>query len=444
MNTVAIVGKPNVGKSTLFNRIIQKRKSIVHDNPGVTRDRIYDQAEWLTRQFELIDTGGITLTNLDFQANINEQVDFAIAEAQIIIFLTSFKLGIDNQDIYVAKLLKKVAKNKKIILCSNMAENYKSYDDVSCFYNLGFGQPIMISAEHGINTGDLLDEVIKNFPPQVAKKKDSLTFCIIGRPNVGKSSLTNAILNKERVIVSDIPGTTRDSIDVDFKYNGKNYTLVDTAGIRRKGRIQQGIEKYSILRAEKAIQYSQIIVLVLDGSKDFCEQDEVIGGMASQSNIPTIIVVNKIDLIPRSDIELNNIKKIIRSKFKHLSWAPIIFISALESKKIHFLFDTINKISEQAQKSIPSSLLNEVVLKSQMLQLAPIFKGLRINISYITQVKSQIPTFVIFCNNPKHLHFSYARYIENQIRTAFGFDIVPITLYWKDKNSRTRGIRQHG
>ncbi|MGL4948531.1 MAG: ribosome biogenesis GTPase Der [Mycoplasma sp.] len=441
MNTIAIVGKPNVGKSTLFNRIIGFRKSIVDDQPGVTRDRIYATAEWLTRKFELIDTGGISTKDSTFQENINTQVGFAIDEAQTIIFLTSFKNGVTQDDLYIAKLLKKNAKGKKIILVANMAEKYQHGDDVNQFFNLGFGKPIMVSAEHGINTGDLLDEIIGGLPTDVKKENDALTFCIIGRPNVGKSSLTNSLLHKERVIVSDVPGTTRDSIDVDFKYNGDHFTLIDTAGIRRKGKVQEAVEKFAVMRAERAIARSKIVLLVLDGSQPFREQDEVIGGLISSANIPAIIIVNKIDLISRTDEDLNHLSKVIRAEFKHLSWAPIVFTSAINGKKIHNIFSTIKEISEQADKKIQTSVLNEVVLQAQMIQQAPLFKGYRINISYVTQVDSQIPTFVIFCSNVNSLHFTYARYIENRIRKSFGFDKVPITLYWKDKNSRTRGVK---
>ena len=268
MKTIAIVGKPNVGKSTLFNRIIEKKKSIIEDTPGVTRDRIYDTAEWLTRKFEIIDTGGIIKDDSTLQTNINLQVNFAIDEAQIIIFLVSYKNGVNNDDIYIAKLLKKVAKNKKIILCANMSENYKKNDDLSIFYNLGFGAPIMISSIHGIGVGDVLDKIISFIPKETKNDNDDrFTFCIIGRPNVGKSSLTNAILNKDRVIVSDMAGTTRDSIDVDFNYHNKPYTIIDTAGIRRKGKLWDNVEKYSVLRAEKAISRSKVILLVLQGTR---------------------------------------------------------------------------------------------------------------------------------------------------------------------------------
>lgn len=439
MNTVAIIGKPNVGKSTLFNRIIGIRKSIVDDTPGVTRDRLYAVGNWLTVPFEIIDTGGLTLKNSTFQANINTQVQFAIEEAQTIVFLTSYKQGIDQDDIYIAKLLKKTAKTKRIILVANMAESYTPDGDLSQFFTLGFGKPFMISAEHGIGTGDMLDAVIEGFPKNAAPTANSLTFCIIGRPNVGKSSLTNAILNRERVIVSEVAGTTRDSIDVDFKYNGEDFTLIDTAGIRRKGKVQDAIEKFAVLRAERAIVRSKIVLLILDGSQDFMEQDEVIGGLASAANIPTIIVVNKIDLVSHTDKELNLLSAKIRAQFKHLSWAPIIYISALNNKKIHNVFATIKEINAQACKKISTSILNEVILQAQMIQQPPLFKGTRIHISYATQVNSQIPTFVIFCANVHGLHFTYARYIENRIREAFEFTKVPITLYWKDKNSRVRG-----
>ncbi len=436
MEVIAIVGKPNVGKSTLFNRIIQKNKSIVDDKAGITRDRIYGIGEWLTKKFHIIDTGGFSTKQASFQENINNQVEIAIDEANTIIFVTSLKNGIDNDDIYIAKLLKKKAKNKDIILVCNKAES-NANQDLSQFYNLGFGKPILVSSAHGIGVGDLLDIATKKIINTHYNDNNKLTFCIIGRPNVGKSSLTNAILREKRVIVSDIPGTTRDSIDVDFKYNNKQYTIIDTAGIRRKGKIQ-GIEKYSVLRSEKSIERSKIIILLLDGSTDFTEQDEVIGGLASSANIPTIIAINKIDLIQKSDKEFNTIKRKIRDKFKHLSWAPIIFISALDNKKINTIFETIDKLEEESNIKVSTSLLNDTIAKAQMLQQPPLFKGKRININYATQVNSQIPTFVIFCTNVESLHFSYARYIENKIREAFGINNVPITLFWKDKNARKR------
>lgn len=435
MLTVAIVGKPNVGKSTLFNRIIGKNKAIVDDAPGVTRDRIYDESEWLTRKFEIIDTGGLENSHVDFQTNINEQVNFAIDEAQVIIFLVSYLNGIEESDFFVAKTLKKYAKNKKIILCVNKAEKKIGFDEMNQFYNLGFGKPYFISAAHGIGVGDLLDEVIKdiNKIEPLDKNDASYCFCIIGKPNVGKSTLFNSIVNQNRVIVSDIAGSTRDSIDTNFKYHQEEFKIIDTAGIRRKGKIVTNVEKYSVLRAQKAIKRSQCILLMIDVATGFTEQDEVIGGLAHAANIPTIIVVNKWDKIQKNSHTMSEITKKIRSQFKYLSWAPIVFISAMDKKRISTIFDTIQKIKQQATIKIATSILNDVILKAQMMQEAPLFKGGRIRINYATQVQSQIPTFVLFCNDSKYLHFSYARYMENQIRIAFGLEIVPITLYWKTK-----------
>ncbi len=440
MKTVAIIGKPNVGKSTLFNRIINKRKSIIFDTPGVTRDRIYDEGEWLTRRFNIIDTGGLTLSKNDFQQNINMQVDCAINEADIIIFLTSYKNGIDRDDIYISQLLRKNKKDKKIILAANKAENFKNDKDLNSFYALGFGKPIILSSEHGIGTGDLLDEVCRNFPKEEIKVKKSIDFCIIGKPNAGKSSLANTILNEERLIVSEIPGTTRDSVDVQFNYNKQAYTLIDTAGIRRKGKYQYDqIEKFSNFRTQKSIEKSDLILLLIDGSIDITEQDEVVGGLAFDANIPTIIIINKIDLMDFNNKTKNELTLKVRDRFKYLSWAPIIFISALNNKKIDHIFNMITKINEKKNIQISTSLLNDVILKAQMTQQAPIFKGSsRLLISYATQFKSQIPSIAIFCNNPDLLHFSYARYIENKIRDAFDLNDVPITLYWKNKNARKR------
>lgn len=436
MLTVAIVGKPNIGKSTLFNRIIGHNKAIVDNTPGVTRDRIYSEAEWLTRKFELIDTGGLENSKLNFQLNINEQVNFAIEEANTIIFLVSYLDGINEDDYFVAKTLKKYVKNKKIILCVNKAEKKISENELNQFYNLGFGKPYFISSSHGIGLGDLLDEIANDVDKAINIRQEDpdYSFCIIGKPNVGKSTLFNSIINENRVIVSDIPGSTRDSIDTIFKYNGEEYKIIDTAGIRRKGKIKTNVEKYSVLRAERAIQKSQCILLVIDVSEGFTEQDEVIGGLAHAANIPTIIVVNKWDKIEKDTNSMNVVTKQIRNQFKYLYWAPIVFISAKDKKRIHTIFETMKVVREQATIKVMTSSLNDVVLKAQMIQEAPLFKGGRLKISYATQVQSQIPTFVIFCNNSKFLHFSYARYMENQIRSAFGLDKVPITLYWKTKS----------
>lgn len=434
MLTVAIVGKPNVGKSTLFNRIIKKNKSIVDDIPGVTRDRVYGQAEWLTKNFFLIDTGGLTVENVDFQKQIKMQVDFAIDESQVIIFLVSSKDKIDNDDLFVAKLLKK-NKNKKIIFVANKSESYLNQE--VDYYKLGFGKPIMVSSAHGIGVGDLLDKIVSYDIGEI-KVNDSYKFCIIGRPNVGKSSLVNAILNKERVIVSNIPGTTRDAIDSDFSRDGKKYTIIDTAGIRKKSRMGIGIDKYAFIRVEQSIARSDLIVVVLDGSQEFNEQDEVIAGLAYKANIPSIIVVNKWDIVTKNEHTMKLMEKKIKEKFQFLNWSPIVFLSAKDNKRIFTLFNEMDKIQTNLTKKISSNALTEVVLRAQMLNNSPNFNMGRIKINYVVQVEGQVPTFVLFCNNPNFLHFSYSRYLENEIRESFGFDNVPITLYFKSKNSELR------
>ncbi|MGL4647398.1 MAG: ribosome biogenesis GTPase Der [Mycoplasmoidaceae bacterium] len=437
MQRIAIVGKPNVGKSTLFNRIIKNNKAIVDDTPGVTRDRIYANAEWLTKQFILIDTGGLTIADFDFKENIHLHVDFAIKEADTIIFLVSNKEGIDKDDLYIAKLLRKV-KNKNIILVVNKSDGKKE-KNLNEFYQLGFGQPHFISSAHGIGIGDLLDEIISSkFEAKLEVKNDSFPIAIIGKPNVGKSSLVNAILNKERVITSPIAGTTRDAIDSDFEFDKQKYTIIDTAGIRRKGKIKEDIEKYSLQRVDQSIKRAKAILLVLDASQEFSELDEVIGGKIFAANIPSIIVVNKWDLVQKDTYTINTYEKKIRMRFKFLSWSPIIFVSAKSNKRVKIIFKEIEKIRSNLKKKISPTVLTEIIGKSQMMNNPPSNEGGRLKINYVTQVEGQIPTFVLFCNNPKFLHFSYARYLENVIRESFGFDNIPITLYFKSKNSRIR------
>ncbi len=437
MLTVAIVGKPNVGKSTLFNRIIKKNKSIVDDAPGITRDRIYAKAEWLTQEFNLIDTGGLAVEEFDFKKQIELQVNFAIKEASVIIFVVSGKDGIDNDDFYVSKILKK-HKNKKIILAVNKSEKTSSIVE-NDFYKFGFGKPYFISANHGIGIGDLLDEIICT-KQDSSKENETFKFCIIGRPNVGKSSLVNTILQEERVIASPIANTTRDAIDTDFKRNNKYFTIIDTAGIRRKGKIRENVDKYALIRVEQSISRSKLIVVLLDGSEEFNEQDEVIAGLAYKANIPTIIAVNKWDAIEnKNEKSMNEYTKKIKNKFKFLSWAPIIFISAKENKRIETLFNKINEIEETLTKKFNTKVLTELVLRLQMLNSPPSFNMGRIKINYVSQVEGQIPTFVLFCNNPEYLHFSYARYLENGIRESLGLENIPITLYFKSKTDKIRG-----
>jgi len=446
MKKVALVGKPNVGKSSLFNRIIGHKKAIVDDAPGVTRDRNYEVATWVGREFYCIDTGGvIKQTTAPFQEVINQQVDYAIEEADIILFIVSEKEGVDQNDQYIAKLLKSRARGKKIILVVNKAENYNHSQD-KIYYQLKFGKFFPISCTHGIGVGDLLDEVVLQLDKTPERKEEkSFKFCIIGRPNVGKSSLVNTLMGQNRVIVSPIANATRDSIDCKFKYHGRNYTIIDTAGIRRKGKMSENVDKYSYLRTEQAIARSDLIIVMLDGSEEFNEQDEVIAGLAYKANIPTIIVVNKWDKIPdKSNETVSKLTKLIRVNFDYLAWAPIVFISAKENKKVQNIFATIQEIEDKMHIKVATSALNEVLAKAQILNPPPKFKGNRLTIHYGTQVESRIPTFVLFTNDPKFLHFSYARYIENQIRTAFDIQNVPITVYYKDKNSRVRTEKNKG
>ncbi|MCV3743569.1 ribosome biogenesis GTPase Der [Ureaplasma sp. ES3154-GEN] len=442
MRTIAIVGKPNVGKSSLFNKIIRRKQSIVNDEAGITRDRIYGLGNWLLRDFMLIDTGGLLSKTDDvYQADIARQVNFAIDEANTIIFLVSYKDGIDANDMMIAKMLKKTASDKRVILAVNKVDNRNDNINENQLYALGFGKPIYISAEHSVGVGDLLDELVVGLEPNNPNEnEDVFKFCVIGVPNVGKSSLLNAILNENRSIVHDQAGSTRDSIDADFKYNKKSYTIIDTAGVRRKGKISEDVEKYAVLRTQKAIARASLILFMIDGSRDITEQDEVVGGLAYQANIPTIIVVNKWDVVQKDEKTMNQYIKKVRSHFKYLSWAPIVFISAKENKRIHTIFETIDQVREQKDRRISTSVLTDTLVRANVANDPAIHKGGRIIISYAVQVKSQIPTFVIKCNNPKFLHFSYARYIENEIRLRFGFDLVPITLYWQDKNKRIRGL----
>lgn len=443
MNKIAIVGKPNVGKSTLFNRLIRQKKAIVENVVGVTRDRIYGEVNWLSNIFEIIDTGGLTTNEHQFQKSIRVQVNYAIDEASIILFMVSNKEGINSDDYYISKLLKK-HKNKKVILIVNKQDYKNNSLTEKAYYSLGFGKPFHISSEHGIGIGDLLSQMVselKNLKNTLSNTVDPKKFCIIGRPNVGKSTLVNTILNDDRVLVSPIAHTTRDSIDCSFTYNKTDYVIIDTAGIRRKGKITDSIERYSVMRALDAVERSKTILLVLDASEEFNEQDEVIGGIAHKANIPTIIVVNKWDKVSKESYTMNEFTKKIRTRFKYLSWAPIIFISAKDNKRIKTVFETFAKITEQIETKVNTSLLNEIVLKTATHNPPSMHKGGRLSISYATQVNGQIPTFVIFTNDPKHLHFSYARFIENTIRTSFGIDIIPITVYYKDKNSRIRGIK---
>lgn len=430
--TVAIIGKPNVGKSALFNRIVKEKISIVDDEKGVTRDRIYGQAEWLTKKFLIVDTGGLTNEDLDFQEQIQYQTDIAIKEADIIFFILSFKEGILDDDLWISKRLQK--KNKKVILVLNKYDNKEDEFFIYDYMKLGFGLPLLVSASHGIGIGNLLDKLID----QIKNIKDyttnnSIRFSIIGKANVGKSSLVNSILKEERVLVSNIPGTTRDSVDSYLKFNNKNFTVVDTAGIKKKGKIGERVEKYSYLRTIKSIVNSDIVLLVIDGSKTITNLDTIIGGLIYQEKKPAIIVFNKTDLLDNNIEPRFKLIQKVKDRFKYLKYAFIVFTSALNNKNIINLLKTIFDVYNLMHKKVQTSILNEVIVKMQLFNKPHIFNGNRLKIYYGLQAKSIPPTFILFVNNKKYLHFSYKRYINNQIRENFNFEGVPINLIFRNK-----------
>lgn len=428
----AIVGRPNVGKSTIFNRILQERKSIVEDTPGVTRDRIYGKAEWLTKEFRLIDTGGIQLEDQPFKKEIEVQVQIAIDEADTILFVVSGKEGLTGDDEYIARMLRKV--NKKVILVVNKVDDTMFQNNIYEFYNLGLGDPIACSGAHGIGIGDVLDALIYSFEPRKHKEHDStVAFSFIGRPNVGKSSLVNAILNQDRVIVSDIEGTTRDAIDTPFTVDGKDYVVVDTAGIRKKGKVYETIEKYSVLRALTAIERSDVVLVVIDGERGILEQDKHVAGYAHESGKGVIIVYNKWDLIDKDEKTMNKITKEIRAEFLYLAYAPIVFVSAETKQRVHTLLPLIEEVYRYNKLRIATNILNEVILDAQLLTPAPTHNGKRLQIYYASQVSTAPPTIVLFVNDPELMHFSYRRYIENKLREAFVFDGTPIHIVARKK-----------
>lgn len=430
---VALVGSPSTGKSTIFNRIIGERKSIVSEEHGITRDRIYAEAEWLGETFTLIDTGGLEIVNAPFQKEIRAQVEYAIDEADVIIFLVDGKAGLTANDDYVRSLLFKV--KKKVVLACNKIDDvdhmYRIYD----FYSLGFGEPIAVSGAHGIGLGDLLDKVVKMLPKKSPKAYDNaITFTFIGRPNVGKSSLTNAVLGSDRVIVSNIEGTTRDAIDQPFKRDGINYVAIDTAGLKKRGKIYEAVDKYAALRAMDAIERASVVCLLVDASTGIYEQDKHVVGYAIEQNKPIVIVVNKWDLHSHEPDAQQKFTEELRILFKFVDYAPIVYLSAKNRSGLKNLFDAIDKCFEDSNKRVPTAILNEVVLNAQIMNQAPDFNGGRLKISYVSQVKAQPPTFVFFVNNPKFLHFSYERYIDNTIRRTFNLDYTPLKFVFKSKN----------
>lgn len=425
---VAIVGRPNVGKSTVFNRIAGERISIVEDTPGVTRDRIYARSEWMGQAFNLIDTGGIDIGDEPFVTQITEQAEIAIDEADVIVFITSVKEGVTDADEKVARILYKT--DKPVILAVNKVDNPEVRSEIYDFYSLGFGDPVPISGTHGIGTGDLLDLIVKNFPEDATEEiDDSIKFSFIGRPNVGKSSLVNAILGENRVIVSNIEGTTRDAIDTKFTTeDGSVYTMIDTAGIRKKGKVYENTEKYSVLRAMQAIDRSDVVCVVLNAEEGIREQDKHVAGYAHDAGRGIVIVVNKWDTLKKDSYTMKEFESHIRNEFQYLSYAPIVFVSAKTHQRLNELPKLIRRVDENHSKRVSSAVLNDVIMDAIAHNPTPTDNGKRLRIYYATQVAVKPPTFVIFVNDPELMHFSYERFLENQLRAAFDFEGTPLHL----------------
>ncbi len=426
--TVAIVGRPNVGKSTIFNRLVGERVSIVEDIPGVTRDRIYAEVEWLTTQFNIIDTGGIELSDEPLLTKIRHQAEIAIDEADVIIFLVNGRDGITAADEEVAKLLYR--SKKPTVLAVNKIDNPDMRERMYEFYALGFGDPFPISGTHGLGLGDLLDEVIRHFPRLEDNHEDdeSIYFSVIGRPNVGKSSLVNAILNEERVIVSDMEGTTRDAVDTFIHKDNQDFVIIDTAGIRKRGKVYESTEKYSVLRALKAIDRSDVVLVVLDAETGIREQDKTIAGYAHDAGRAIVIVVNKWDTADSGEKVMKEFEDEIRTQFQFLDYAPIIFLSAKTKRRLQRLIPIIKLVSESHTKRIPTNVLNDVIMDALAVNPTPTIKGKRLKVLYTTQVAVKPPTFVVFVNDPELMHFSFKRFIENRIRESFGYTGTPIKI----------------
>ena len=424
---VAIVGRPNVGKSTLFNRIINERVAIVEDRPGVTRDRNYARASWMGHQFSIIDTGGITWEDSTIDEEIRAQAEIAIEEADVIVMLADASQGVTSLDERIAHLLYRA--DKPVLLAVNKADNPEQRTDIYDFYSLGLGDPIPVSGSHGTGIGDLLDEVVKNFPADAEKTEEGvISFSVIGRPNVGKSSIVNRLLGEERVIVANEEGTTRDAIDTQFVKDGTKFRVVDTAGIRRRGKVYEKTEKYSVMRAMSAMERSDVAILVLDASTGIREQDKHVAGYAHEAGLGMIIAVNKWDLPKKDSSSGKDFEAVIQEEFSYLDYAPIVFVSAKTGKNIDQLPKMVKEVYENKNQRIQSSVLNDLLLEASRLVPAPMVKGKRLRVYYMTQVKTNPPTFVVFCNDPELMHFSYQRFLINQLRENFDFTGTPIKI----------------
>ena len=431
---LCIVGRPNVGKSTLFNRIVGKKIAITEDQPGVTRDRIYSEAEWLGNHFTIIDTGGLEPEKEDtIMANIQKQAQVAIETADVILFVVDGVEGLTSTDREIATILRRAG--TEVILACNKIDNPKNAADVYDFYELGFGEPMVISSEQALGIGDLLDEVVKHFPKEIREsdEDDTIKVTLIGKPNVGKSSLINNILGEERVIVTNIPGTTRDAIDSHFEYKEHKYLFIDTAGLRRKRSIDENVERYSVIRTLTAVDRADICILVIDALEGVTEQDTKIAGYAHDNGKAMIIAINKWDLVEKENLTYREFEKSIRETLGFMLYAPIVFISALTGQRVPKLMDLLNVVNNNYNLRISTGVLNDIINQAVLMNQPPSDKGRRCKIYYGTQASVGPPTFIIFINDKELMHFSYQRYLENQIRNHFGFEGTPIKIEFRQK-----------
>lgn len=435
---VAIIGRPNVGKSTLFNVLIGEKLAIIEDRPGVTRDRIYADAEWCGKVFQVIDTGGIEPESDDIiLKQMRRQAELAMDMADVIVFITDVKAGITVQDEEVAAILRRT--KKPVILVCNKCDNVGTPPaDIYEFYNLGIGEPMPISAKAKLGIGELLDEICNHFPSDLeeSEEEDRINVAIIGKPNVGKSSLVNYILGEERTIVSDIAGTTRDAIDTPFENRYGKYTFIDTAGIRKKSKVYDKIEKYSVVKAQSAIDRADVCIIMIDATEGVTEQDEKIAGYAHEKGKAMIIAINKWDLINKGETTVDSYKKKMKEKFKFMSYAPIVFISTVTGQRVEKLFEVINKVYKASTFRVSTSVLNDVIIEALAVTPPNVEKGKRLKVYYVTQVKNKPPTFVAFVNDKELMHFSYMRYLENHIRKNFDLEGTPIVFLARGKNEK--------
>ncbi len=431
---IAIVGRPNVGKSTIFNRIAGARVSIVEDIPGVTRDRIYATGEWTGNHFELIDTGGIQLEGQPYQEEILAQVQIAIQEADVIIMVCDGKGGMSDDDRYIAGMLQR--SKKPVVLAVNQIDDASRIPNIYEFYALGIGDPIAVSGVHGIGVGDVLDACMEKLPEEDENhKEEGIRIAVIGQPNVGKSSLVNRILREDRSIVSNEQGTTRDAVDTKFIFDGRPYVIVDTAGIRKRGKVYESVEKYSVLRAMSAIEHCDVALFLIDAEKGIREQDKHVAGYAAEAGKPIVIVVNKWDTVEKDDKTMLRYTEKVRAEFAYLSYAPVVYVSAKSGQRVDTIIPMVDRVYENANRRIATNILNEVIADTQVTTPAPARNGKRFRVYYATQVASAPPTFVLSCNDPKLMHFSYQRFLENSLRQAFDFEGTPIKVIARRKIS---------